>query len=216
MEPVTTTIAVISAVSSILKGVNFTKTAHLTFDQAAPQARALRPAFVEAWAAKYGMSGKSINAQAQRVMEFLNARRSEKSWQIMSGTIADDIQNAIYQYSIENPTQLINYVIEVWCLYCLMNYDASRPDDFSFQFVARTKEVFGIDLSQPSAAPGSSNSSSMSTGSAIDTIANGIKTLFGGDTSTGSSQNIAGTGLSQSSLLIGLGLIFVLFMIFKK
>lgn len=215
MEPVTTTIAVISAISSVLKGVSFTKTAHLTFDQAAEQARKLRPSVVETWGAKYGLTGKNINAQAQRVMEYLNARSADKSWQIMSGTIARDIQNAIYQYGIENPTQLIHYVTEVWCLYCLMNYDAARPDDFAQQFVARTKEVFGIDLSQPANSPANQSSSSMTTGGAIETLLNGVKTLFGGDTSTGSTQSAAG-GFSQSSFMIILALIFVLLLIFKK
>lgn len=216
VEPVTTTLAVITAVASILKGANFKKTQHLTFDQAAAQARTIRPSFVELWISKYGLNEKTVSAQAIKLVNYMRTRDGQASWNIMAGTIANDVQNAIAQYAFSNPTQLINYCSEVWILFVLMNYDTSRDYEWPAELVARTKEVFGMDLSQPAKSTGTATGTK-AIGGAIDSLVNGVKTLFGVEDAA-SSGGTGGNneGISQSTILLGLGLILVLIIIFKK
>jgi len=217
IEPVTTAatvITIISTVTQLLKGTNFTSTQHLTFDQAAEQARAIRPSFVAQWIAEKGLTEKTVSEQAIRLVNYLRARDGQASWAIMSGTIANDVQNGIAQYAYSNPTQLINYASEVWILFCLMNYDAKRPDDFSQQIVYRTKEVFAMDISQPSQAGAASAGKNIN--GAIDSLFDGVKTLFGLNTDPASGGSQGGGGISQTTMLIGFGLLILLILIFKK
>lgn len=213
-EPITATVAVIAAVTGILKGIRFTGTPHLSFDDAAEQARNIRPAFVAQWKAENGSTGKAILDQALKVKNYFDARAAGQSWQIMAGTLSRDLQNGIGLWSIENPTQLLNYCAEIWLTYCLMNYDAARPDDFSAQLVARTKEVFKMDLSAP-AKPKSILSNADGTGGAIGNIINEIKDFFSNDDEQGGGSN-GGGGISNTKILLIAAAGLAVFLIIKK
>ena len=214
-EIVTVTLAVITAVTSILKGVNFTRTPHLSFDMAAQQAESIRPAFAAQFIKEKGISEKTISEQAIKVVNYLRARNGQQSWQINSGTFANDIQNAIARGDYRsNPENFVQYVSNVWLIYVLMNYDAKRPDDFAEQLVARTREVWGIDLSKPSATTTAGAVKQTVTG-AIDTLVGGVKTLFGVEDAT-AADGTQSQGISQSTILLGLGLVLLLIFIFRS
>lgn len=204
--------AAIQSVTGVLKGFNFTGTPHLSWEQAFEQAKVLTNPLVEVWISKHGLSLQSVSKANRAFVEYMNSRRGQASWSREAGAMADGQTSdaANYLTAGNNPKKALDILMWRWVMFCLLNYDARRPDDFKIQFRDRTIELFGIDVEAYGDMPIAADLSKTFTG-VVDAVGGFFKNLLGGSPSTGSGSMVSGnTGqLLMAFLLLGVVIYFV-------